>query len=304
MIFAASSQYFYFQRHCPFLCTVFSVAIALLQGSGYLQLSAKKASPLGRYTRFGGNVVGGLLIGFGMALSGACPGTVLIQAVQSIPSGIYATLGSFLGGAAYFGLRKVAPIDPPPQADLKSPSVATLLKISPFSALTAYEAICISIIVLSKTFNSLSSGSWPLGPILGGVLIGGAQLFSLLLRRSSLGVSTVFGDVPENIVKWFQSNSDGRPRPYAWDASRFAAGFMAGSWLLTTCDARFALRPGTLHISPLNAILGGFLMSIGSRHAGGCTSGHGLSGTAQLSVSSFITTISMFAGGIGLATFL
>jgi uncharacterized membrane protein YedE/YeeE len=42
----------------------------------------------------------------------------------------------------------------------------------------------------------------------------------------------------------------------------------------------------------------GFLMLIGARIADGCTSGHGLSGLAQLSVGSTIAVAAMFAGGI------
>ena len=39
-------------------------------------------------------------------------------------------------------------------------------------------------------------------------------------------------------------------------------------------------------------------MAFGSRLAGGCTSGHGISGTMQLSVGSWIAVICFFAGGI------
>lgn len=42
----------------------------------------------------------------------------------------------------------------------------------------------------------------------------------------------------------------------------------------------------------------GFLMIIGARIADGCTSGHGLSGLAQLSVGSTVAVAAMFAGGI------
>jgi uncharacterized membrane protein YedE/YeeE len=45
-------------------------------------------------------------------------------------------------------------------------------------------------------------------------------------------------------------------------------------------------------------------MGIGSRWAGGCTSGHGISGALQLAVSSWIAMIGMFGGGILAALFL
>ena len=46
---------------------------------------------------------------------------------------------------------------------------------------------------------------------------------------------------------------------------------------------------------------GGLLMAFGARLAGGCTSGHGISGTLQLSVGSWITVICFFLGGIAVA---
>ncbi len=46
------------------------------------------------------------------------------------------------------------------------------------------------------------------------------------------------------------------------------------------------------------AFLAGFLMLFGARIAGGCTSGHGISGMAQLSVGSTVAVAAMFAGGM------
>lgn len=48
----------------------------------------------------------------------------------------------------------------------------------------------------------------------------------------------------------------------------------------------------------LTAFAGGVIMGIGSRWAGGCTSGHGISGGAQLAVSSWLAIVCFFAGGI------
>jgi uncharacterized protein len=45
-------------------------------------------------------------------------------------------------------------------------------------------------------------------------------------------------------------------------------------------------------------ILGGFLIGFGTRYAGGCTSGHGLTGTALLQPASFVALIAFFAGGL------
>jgi hypothetical protein len=48
---------------------------------------------------------------------------------------------------------------------------------------------------------------------------------------------------------------------------------------------------------------GGFLVGFGTAYAGGCTSGHGITGVANLEVPSFIALAGFFAGGL-LGTFL
>lgn len=45
-------------------------------------------------------------------------------------------------------------------------------------------------------------------------------------------------------------------------------------------------------------VLGGFLVGFGTAYAGGCTSGHGISGVADLQLSSLIALMGFFVGGI------
>lgn len=48
----------------------------------------------------------------------------------------------------------------------------------------------------------------------------------------------------------------------------------------------------------VGAFIGGALLLFGARMAGGCTSGHGISGTLQLAVSSWVFFIALFISGI------
>lgn len=57
-------------------------------------------------------------------------------------------------------------------------------------------------------------------------------------------------------------------------------------------------------ISVARAMVGGAALIVGARTAGGCTSGHGISGLSPLSKVSFVTVAVMFAGGIGLSSLL
>ncbi|NNE71892.1 MAG: YeeE/YedE family protein [Rhodothermales bacterium] len=59
-------------------------------------------------------------------------------------------------------------------------------------------------------------------------------------------------------------------------------------------------------LSTVNGLImivgGGFLVGFGSRYAGGCTSGHAISGLSDLQLPSLIAVIGFFAGGL-IATF-
>ncbi len=45
-------------------------------------------------------------------------------------------------------------------------------------------------------------------------------------------------------------------------------------------------------------ILGGFLIGFGTRYAGGCTSGHAISGLANLQLPSLVAVVGFFIGGL------
>ncbi len=45
-------------------------------------------------------------------------------------------------------------------------------------------------------------------------------------------------------------------------------------------------------------IVGGFLIGFGARYAGGCTSGHAISGLSNLQLPSLIAVIGFFIGGL------
>ncbi|MEO9885826.1 MAG: YeeE/YedE thiosulfate transporter family protein [Balneola sp.] len=45
-------------------------------------------------------------------------------------------------------------------------------------------------------------------------------------------------------------------------------------------------------------VVGGFLVGFGAKYAGGCTSGHAISGLADLQLASLLAVIGFFAGGL------
>ena len=120
------------------------------------------------------------------------------------------------------------------------------------------------------------SGLWNLTFVLG-VAIGGFIAHTLLFSPdpiaiseatkadlAGLGLTDLNGLVPQEVFSW--------------------------SGLLTL--------PGFLLV-----VGGGFLVGFGSRYAGGCTSGHAISGLADLQLPSLISVVGFFIGGI-FATFV
>ena len=51
-------------------------------------------------------------------------------------------------------------------------------------------------------------------------------------------------------------------------------------------------------------IIGGFMIGFGSRYSGGCTSGHAISGLANLQMPSLVAVIGFFIGGIIMTWFI
>ena len=77
-----------------------------------------------------------------------------------------------------------------------------------------------------------------------------------------------------------------------------SGGEFANEWLPPMWEARFG---NSIALRAAVAIGGGVLMAFGARLAGGCTSGHGISGTMQLNLASWISVICFFIGGIAVA---
>jgi len=54
----------------------------------------------------------------------------------------------------------------------------------------------------------------------------------------------------------------------------------------------------------ISVVVGGFLVGFGTAFAGGCTSGHAISGLADLQAASLIAVVGFFAGGLIATHFL
>lgn len=160
--------------------------------------------------------------------------------------------------------------------------------------------------------NFLTMTRW--SPYVVGALIGLLNLSAMLLSGKPLGASTSFVQVSGMVLKLFNRDAVEKNAFYQKTSLTVDWGFMLvigillGSFLsaMLSGDFRIEFVPTmwaneiseSFFIRFLVAIFGGTVLGIGARWAGGCTSGHGISGASQLSLISWSAAISFFIGGI------
>lgn len=241
-----------------------------------------------------------------MTLTGACPGTSIVQVAAGLRSGVFVVLGGILGGIVYVRAesilrRKEVPASSAQQIN----TVYEKLEIGRTAAVLTYEALCLAVIATAILLGPTQQPSL-LHSTAGALLIAGAQAFSLLMRKNLIGVSTAYQEIGQAFWQTVRSTfgiKSIRPAAVPLGSVTFALGVLAGSWTLFSAVPSLQVK-SDIQVSAIRALAGGFAMAFGARTAGGCTSGHGLSGMSMLSVSSVISVVSMFAGGMGLALFL
>ena len=178
---------------------------------------------------------------------------------------------------------------------------------------------------------SLASAPWPwyvAGPAIGlfvpALLILGNRLFGVSSNLRHLCSAVLPGRIEYFRYDW--------KRTGLWNLL-FAAGILVGGFLAwhwgppqnvaISEETRLALTKLGIHdfsgLAPrelfawsalltlkgvASVIVGGFLVGFGTAYAGGCTSGHAISGLADLQLPSLIAVAGFFAGGLIATHFL
>ena len=164
---------------------------------------------------------------------------------------------------------------------------------------------------------SFTEKAWP--PYVAGAVIGLLQIPAFLLIETALGASSSYVTIGGLVASWIDPAAvkiDYIARHIAatgknWWQVALVFGVAIGALISAKFSGarRQPISPiwsrALGSASPARryaiAFLAGFIMLLGARIADGCTSGHGLSGTAQLAVGSIVAVAAMFAGGIGTA---
>jgi uncharacterized protein len=137
---------------------------------------------------------------------------------------------------------------------------------------------------------------------IGGPLLGLCVIAMRWLMNARLGAMGAWTDVVETVAARRLSFG-----PFGWLLFGLIAGgagfalvagqtFAGYSWLTAT----FSGTGGTIAIVAI-LLASGLLIGLGTKIAGGCTSGNGLSGNAMLSPASLVATATFFATAIVVA---
>lgn len=138
---------------------------------------------------------------------------------------------------------------------------------------------------------------WPFW--LGGLAIGGFVLLLLFATRNLLGVSTGFADACAASFDPAMRRSWRLPLLLGIIAGGFVAAITSGAFSPTWSVPMFDARVTDAFVPKALLFLGGgVLLGFGARLANGCTSGHGIVGTALLAKSSWIATAVFMTTGI------
>lgn len=151
-------------------------------------------------------------------------------------------------------------------------------------------------------------------PYIVGILIGLLNIGALLISKKALGASTSFlklGGMFYSIFdkKKVESNEYyQKKKPEVDWGVMLVIGIVVGAFISSMLSGDFNLLTipemwsneisNSFSLRFFAALIGGVFLGIGARWAGGCTSGHGISGTSMLSVISWVATIGFFVGGI------
>lgn len=161
--------------------------------------------------------------------------------------------------------------------------------------------------------RSYSGAAW--SPYIAGAGIGVLLWLTMFFSKKPVGASSAYATAaglagkalaPEHTskLKYYQEN----PPKVDWEllfvgsavVGAFIAAWTGGDLSMRWVPAMWADRFGgeSLWLRALAGFAGGTLMALGARMAKGCTSGHGISGAAQLNVGSWIALICFFGGVI------
>jgi len=261
------------------------VALASVQAlvlTGQLDLSKAVVLPTSLF--WGGALLGGLLFGVGMVLTGGCGTRMLVLAGGGNLRSVVVFV--VFGFVAYATIRGILA---PMRATLMAASSVTLTQQTlPLVAGGIVLALAVTFIL----WRPLSTQQ-----LIGGALIG-ALVPAGYLVTAVLGHDD-FNPTAVESINVTRGGGDSLIYLLTWTGSKinfgiaFVAGVLIGAALVALLRREFRLEGFERPADMLRYALGGALMGAGGVLALGCTVGNGLTGIASLAPTSFIALPAM-----------
>ena len=138
-----------------------------------------------------------------------------------------------------------------------------------------------------------------------GILIGLTVPLLYILAGKAFGISTSLQQVgamcaPHSNLEYLSKHDR---KAHMWTLV-FAVGIALGGFLathfLSAQPVQFLPNSFASVGGAIKLLIGGFLIGFGTRYAGGCTSGHSITGISNLNWPSLAATICFFVGGLTL----
>jgi len=253
----------------------------------------------------GGIVLGGLIFGSGMAILGYCPGTLPVSAGEGSIDAWIGIAGGLFGGVIYT-------IFFPSFTQILGPDFGkiTLKTVLPENALLFNLLVfVIAGLLISLSFwlhkkEKTTNKKWLFSGI--GLAVLNAIILMKSVSNRPIGASTSYPYTIDSILGITRNGYYPKIQsPGHWELIFLLGALVAGflfslirkDFKLTLIHENWKINRGNSKINRIIwAFVGGFLLIIGARMAGGCTSGHILSGGMQLALSSYVFAIFVFAG--------
>lgn len=148
-----------------------------------------------------------------------------------------------------------------------------------------------------------------------GIGIGILSWIVFVVVNAPIGISTALSEASGAVAMPFIGAESVSANPYwaktvpAWDyGTLFLVGTFLGALLSALLEGTFKWETvptvwkerfgSKIPLRFLGAFVGGIIAMFGARLAGGCTSGHGISGSLQLAVSSWTFFVVMFLSAL------
>ncbi len=247
-----------------------------------------------------GVIAGGIIFGIGMAILGYCPGTLAISAGEGAIDAIAGILGGLISGWVFsVFFDEIQNFLGP---DWGKISVYSIMKnhLLWYAILVFILGFMIIYISFKIKNNKPNTGhQWIISGILLAVL--NTIVFLHFTTNRPIGASTAYPYFADKLVGntgiYFQKIS----RPGNWEVIFLSGAFIAGligalikkDFQIKTCGIEQGIDKKNRLIQ---AFIGGFILIFGARMAGGCTSGHIISGGMQLAFSSLVFAVFVFIG--------